>query len=825
MQILFLVHRLPYPPDKGERIRAFQELRYLCQRHQVDLFCFSDSKEAARQQKFLAPMCRHMYVEVLSHPSRLLHAAHSFINGQPFSFGFFHSPLFQNKVYQALRRHSYDLAFVYSSSMGQYIPRPSPVPVVVDFVDADSHKFQQYAASSRGVRAWFYRREAARVAREERSLGRLASLSLAVTEHDARELQQSIADDVRVEVVPNGVLVPEDRAGQPPTLVELRPFLLFVGTMSYWPNEDAVLYFAHCILPLIHKNHPEIKFVVVGRDPGRRVRALASKPGIVVTGSVPDPFPYFRNAEASVAPFRISQGFHNKIAESLAVGTPVVASSRARAGIGLSEHEGIFVGDTPEEFSARIDSILNPELRQSLWRNASAVRQMLSWDSRLGRMERFIAQTVKDPKSTASLWRAIKVMNPVSNPSFSRPQPGCGLGATPIAQQPANLAAIRVMHVLDRLDTGGTEKAVLKLIRGLDEDLFEHYICTLRGTDPSAGQWSAGVQLVNLGREGTNFKFNVPRLVRAMRAIQPAVVHSRNWGAIEAVIAARIAGVPAVVHSEHGYELEMQSGLPLRRRVLRHLTYRMASATATVTHELRNYHAGQAWWRPERIRILYNGVDLDEFRSRLQAREALRQQLGIPAQALVLGSVGRMVRLKDFMTLLKAARLLFTEIPGLYVVLVGAGPELSNLQEFVASAHELEGRIIFLGMLDQVADALNAMDIFVLPSMMEGMSNTLLEAMAVGLPIVATRVGGNMEVVGEGVCGYLFTPQDVHGLAGLLRTLLRDGSLRADFGVAARQRAAKEFSLQAMVARYRDLYLELALCKPALAGRQIYVRD
>lgn len=416
-------------------------------------------------------------------------------------------------------------------------------------------------------------------------------------------------------------------------------------------------------------------------------------------------------------------------------------------------------------------------------------------------------------------------MSMVSTPSIRCTDSGGELGDTPVTVSASNSKRLRVMHVLDRLNIGGTEKAVLKLIEGMNEDLFEHYLCTLRGSSVLPGKWNSGLTLLNLGGQRSNFQFNVPRLVKVMRATRPAIVHSRNWGAIEAVTAARLAGVPAVVHSEHGYELDMQPGLPLRRRLLRHLVYRMASRVATVTHDLKAYHAAQAWWRPERIRVLYNGVNLDEFKSQPQSREVMRQQLGIPQHALVLGSVGRMVRLKDFVTLLKAASLLATQIPNLYVVLVGSGPELSKLQQFAASSPELSGRVIFPGMLDRVADALNAMDIFVLPSLMEGMSNTLLEAMAVGLPLVATRVGGNVEVVAEGRCGYLFTPEDVPGLAGLLRTLLRDAHLRAEFAKAARERAVTDFSLQAMVRRYRDLYVELALRQPAGAGRTSYVRN
>ena len=142
-----------------------------------------------------------------------------------------------------------------------------------------------------------------------------------------------------------------------------------------------------------------------------------------------------------------------------------------------------------------------------------------------------------------------------------------------------------------------------------------------------------------------------------MRRVRPAIVHSRNWGGIEAVVAARLAGVAVAIHSEHGYELAMASGLPLQRRLLRHVVYRTASAVAVVTNDLRDYHAGQAWWKPDSIKVLYNGVDGQEFRPQPQVRDAVRRQLGIPVDALVIGSVGRMVPLKDFTTLLKAARL------------------------------------------------------------------------------------------------------------------------------------------------------------------------
>jgi glycosyltransferase involved in cell wall biosynthesis len=262
-------------------------------------------------------------------------------------------------------------------------------------VDADSQKFSQYAARSGFFRRWLYEREARTVAAAERSLGRMAAVSFSVTEHDASELTGN-KQGFTVEVVPNGAEIPDVPVTRDQSeLREEKPFALFVGTMDYPPNSDAAAYFARDILPLVRKTHPGLKFVIVGRDPDRRVRELASIPGVVVKGTVPDVFQYFRNAEVSVAPFRISQGFHNKIAESLALGTPVITTSRAMAGIGLGEREGLFVADTTEDFADKVNALLeDPRLRDELRKRSSSVRQLLSWDNRLCKLERLILQVV-----------------------------------------------------------------------------------------------------------------------------------------------------------------------------------------------------------------------------------------------------------------------------------------------------------------------------------------------------------------------------------------------------------------------------------------------
>ncbi len=396
MKILFLSHRLPYPPDKGERIRAFHELRYMAERHEVDLMCFADSREDRQYESACRAMCRSVTVEVLSPTTRLLRAAWAGIRGESMSSAFFYSPKFARDVRDALQRRSYDLVFVYCSSMGRFIPHSAPAPIVADFVDADSAKWLQYAQACRAPRSWLYKREARAVAASELELGSRAALSLTTTAHDAEELCGPHAGAFPVHIMPNGVEVPENSsASDLSPIAELKPFVVFVGTMSYRPNADAAAFFAREIFPLIRRIYPQLKFIVVGRDPTRIVRRLAELPGVTVTGRVPDVFVYLRNADVSVAPFRISQGFHNKIAESLAVGTPVVTSGRAAAGVGLSEQEGLFTAETPDQHVEKLDYLLrNAGLRNRLRNSAAAVRNRLSWETQLRRLEEQITRTI-----------------------------------------------------------------------------------------------------------------------------------------------------------------------------------------------------------------------------------------------------------------------------------------------------------------------------------------------------------------------------------------------------------------------------------------------
>jgi sugar transferase (PEP-CTERM/EpsH1 system associated) len=372
-------------------------------------------------------------------------------------------------------------------------------------------------------------------------------------------------------------------------------------------------------------------------------------------------------------------------------------------------------------------------------------------------------------------------------------------------------ARLRVLHVISHLGVGGTEHGLLKVMQGLGEEQFEHRICAVRGIDSEFAQnMKVAGKTCTVGSPTPGFQFPLFRLTQVMKDFRPHIIHSRNFGALEAIPAARIAGVPVVIHSEHGYELETLGGLPLRRRLLCRAFYAMADAVLTVTRDLGRYHSRQSWLPEAKFRVIYNGVDSERFSPHTEKSQQTRRDLGIPSDRIVIGTVSRIVPIKDHGTLLDAAEMLLRQGKQIHVLIVGAGPELSKLRARVDASSVLQGRVTFTGASDCVPDLLNVMDLFVLSSISEGMSNTILEAMATGVPVVVTQTGGNSELVEDGNSGSLFAPRDIQALVQHLVQLVDDAPLRQTFGAVARQRAVEQFSLGKMMSSYRELYFGLA---------------
>src|SRR5262249_6327889 len=274
----------------------------------------------------------------------------------------------------------YDLIFVFCSSMAQYVPQPSPCPTIIDFVDADSRKWIQYAKLAHMPLSWLYSSEGKRLAQYEASVFSRFTYSIVATQQEAAELG---GGGLPAHVIGNGVkYIPRTEGHElPESIRRLQPYILFLGTMSYWPNVDAVTYFADEIYPLIRRNHPSAQFVIAGRDPSPAVTALASRPGIVVTGTVPDVAPYLSGAQVAIAPFRIAQGFQNKILEALVEGLPVVTPPRPAVALTQAARSAVLVAEGAANFAATVSSILDqPDRYRIPTALCAEIRRQLDWD-------------------------------------------------------------------------------------------------------------------------------------------------------------------------------------------------------------------------------------------------------------------------------------------------------------------------------------------------------------------------------------------------------------------------------------------------------------
>jgi sugar transferase (PEP-CTERM/EpsH1 system associated) len=363
---------------------------------------------------------------------------------------------------------------------------------------------------------------------------------------------------------------------------------------------------------------------------------------------------------------------------------------------------------------------------------------------------------------------------------------------------------VRVMHVVYTLRTGGMEMGVVKLVNGLDPARVRSSICS---TTP-AGEIKALVQpsvpVFELSRRAGNDPRIVAALYRLFRRERPHVVHTHAWGTLlEGLVAARAAGVPAVVHGEHG-TLQLR----VHQRWLQRMGWAAADRLLSVSSVLAGRMAETTGYPAERITTIRNGVNLERFHA--ASHEAARAALGLPVGTPIVGTVGRLVPVKDQATLVDAVAELGKGGVAATLVIAGDGPERARLE---ARAAERGVDLRLLGYRPDVEQVLGALDVFVLSSTSEGLSNTILEAMAAGRPVVATRVGGAEEMISDGVTGVLVPPSDAPAMAAALRRVLAAGDRGAAMGAAARQRVESEFTLAGMMQRYERMYTEVALAK------------
>jgi sugar transferase (PEP-CTERM/EpsH1 system associated) len=403
MRIFYVCRRVPFPPDRGDKIATFNQIRHLAARHEVHVFCLGDGARDLDNIAGLQNLTASVTAVAVGGPQIRLRAAKGLICGRPLSVAALDEPALHTAIrgkFAALRP---DLILVYSGNVAQFAEPFTQVPRVIQFGDLDSLKWRQYAEHSRPPSRWIYGTEARRLRAYERHIAQSFSHSVVHTNGEKRDFER-LMPGVAVAVVGNGVDLDYFRsagaAKQPGSTI-------FTGVMDYRPNIDAVLRFCEEILPLVQAEIPAATFTICGSRPVAAVRRLAQRKGVIVTGAVPDTRPYLDRAEVFAAPLRMARGIQNKLLEALAMGLPCVASPVAVSGTAIREGDGMLAADQPRQFAAHIIRLLRDgQWRSEMAHRARAVAEaQYRWDAQLARLDEVIATVVSQwMPLAASAW-------------------------------------------------------------------------------------------------------------------------------------------------------------------------------------------------------------------------------------------------------------------------------------------------------------------------------------------------------------------------------------------------------------------------------------
>jgi sugar transferase (PEP-CTERM/EpsH1 system associated) len=384
--LLFLAHRVPVPPNKGDKIRSHHLLKALAKSFRIYLGAFLDDPNDRLHLGSLAEFCAEAKVVELHPRLGRLCSLRGLARDEPLTLPYYRNAELAQWVRSVTRQHGIRKALVYSSGMAQYLALVPEVDSVIDFVDVDSAKWVEYGTRRRWPLSALYAREGRLLLEFERRVAAQALAACFVTAEEAALFRQ-LAPECAAKTF--GVLNGVDGQYFSPAHDFPSPYsageraLVFTGAMDYWPNIDAVCWFARDVLPLVRAQAPAVRFYIVGMNPSPAVRELAGE-GVVVTGRVDDVRPYLRHASVAVAPLRVARGLQNKVLEAMAMGRPVVASAAAAVGIAVRRGEDIQVADLPSDFAEAVLGLLEPVRAEQMGQQARrAVLVNYDWETNL----------------------------------------------------------------------------------------------------------------------------------------------------------------------------------------------------------------------------------------------------------------------------------------------------------------------------------------------------------------------------------------------------------------------------------------------------------
>jgi sugar transferase (PEP-CTERM/EpsH1 system associated) len=393
--LLYLVHRMPYPPDKGDKVRSYHLLRHLAERHRVFLGTFADDPADLRHLGVLRQWCAGLHVVPMNPRAARLRSLVGLATGEPLSVRAWRDAGMRRWVRDTVAREGIAAGVVYSSAVAQYADELGSRPLIVDFVDVDSAKWSAYAERHAWPLRWLYRREGRTLLACERRVARASRRSFFCTTAETALFLNLAPEAAPVcEAMGNGVdterFAPDPTL--PPPFASGQQAIVFTGAMDYWPNVDAVGWFVREMLPALRRTRPDLHFWIVGRSPSPAVQALAGE-HVHVTGTVPDVRPYLQHAAVAVAPLRLARGIQNKVLEAMAMGQPVVAADRCVQVLQARPGHDIVPATDAESYVRELGTLLDDPGRARAV-GAAARQHVLrhhAWSAQLSVIDRHLA--------------------------------------------------------------------------------------------------------------------------------------------------------------------------------------------------------------------------------------------------------------------------------------------------------------------------------------------------------------------------------------------------------------------------------------------------
>lgn len=399
--LLFLCHRIPFPPNKGDKIRSFNILKKLSQQYDVHLGCFIDDAFDKQYVPGLTKYSASIFHLDQHKTLAKIKGLTGFLTNKPITLPYYFDKRMQQWTNRTIAQHNISKVFIYSSSMAQYVQDKNiqdkvytSLERVIDFVDIDSDKWRQYAEKKNGIAKWFFNREYNLLAQEESAICSEFTHSLFVSPDEAqlfRENQPQIQQS-KIHGLLNGVDVnffdPQARFSEE-SLVPNSPFISFTGAMDYWANVDAVLWFVEHVWPLVLAKQPDAIFCIVGGNPSKEVIALAKNKGVEVTGRVHDVRPFIAKAHCVVAPLQIARGIQNKVLEAMSLNKAIVLTSMAMEGINAEPSEGVIITDDKKAYAQACLKLLTEQPK--LLVNRQWILENFTWQQTLAPLKRYFS--------------------------------------------------------------------------------------------------------------------------------------------------------------------------------------------------------------------------------------------------------------------------------------------------------------------------------------------------------------------------------------------------------------------------------------------------